>query len=86
MVQITIKMERMARSMRESRVNGAVRRAFSGKKVTSAHKKGETVPLSKGNISGEGCRSAIEPTGYRVLGAVSEPYEKKGLFGLGGQA
>ena len=83
MVQITVKIEGMACGMCESHVNDVVRRAFSVKKVTSSYKKGETLILSEENISEERLRSAIEPTGYRVLGVESEPYEKKGLFGFG---
>ena len=51
------------------------------KKVTSSHTKGETVILSEEDISEEALRAVIEPTGYKVLGYASEPYEKKGLFG-----
>lgn len=80
MIQITVKIEGMACGMCESHINDAVRRAFSVKKVTSSHKKGETVILAEADISEEQLRAAIEPTGYRVLGVESEPYEKKGWF------
>lgn len=83
MVQITVKVEGMACGMCESHVNDAVRRAFPVKKVTSSHKKGETVILAEENISVEQLRSAIEPMGYRVLDAVCGPYVKKGLLGFG---
>ncbi len=81
MVQITLKIEGMACGMCESHVNDAVRAKFPVKKVTSSHTKGETVILSEEDISEEALRAVIEPTGYKVLGYVSEPYEKKGLFG-----
>lgn len=83
MVQITVKIEGMACGMCESHVNDAVRRTFPVKKVTSSHKKGETVILTEEDVSEERLRAAIEPMGYRVLGVEREPYEKKGLFGLG---
>lgn len=83
MIQITVKIEGMACGMCESHINDAVRRAFPVKKVTSSHKKGETVILTETDISEGQLRAAIEPTGYRVLGVESRPYEKKGLFGLG---
>mgnify|MGYP002678987429 FL=1 len=81
MVQITLKIDGMACGMCESHVNDAVRAKFPVKKVTSSHTKGETVILSEEDISEEALRAVIEPTGYKVLGYVSEPYEKKGLFG-----
>lgn len=81
MVQITLKIDGMACGMCESHVNDAVRAKFPVKKVTSSHTKGETVILSEEDISEEAMRAVIEPTGYKVLGYVSEPYEKKGLFG-----
>ena len=81
MVQITLKIDGMACGMCESHVNDAVRAKFPVKKVTSSHTKDETVILSEEDISEEALRAVIEPTGYKVLGYVSEPYEKKGLFG-----
>ncbi len=81
MVQITLKIDGMACGMCESHVNDAVRAKFPVKKVTSSHSKGETVILSDEDISEEALRAVIEPTGYKVLGYTSEPYEKKGLFG-----
>ncbi len=76
MVQITVKIEGMACGMCESHINDAVRRAFPVKKVTSSHKKGETVILTETQLSEEQLRTAIEPTGYRVLSVESGPYEK----------
>ena len=70
MVQITLKIDGMACGMCESHVNDAVRAKFPVKKVTSFHTKGETVILSE-----EALRAVIEPTGYKVLGYASEPYE-----------
>ena len=66
--------------MCETHVNDAIRRAFPVKKVTSSHKRGETVILTEADISEAQLRAAIEPTGYRVLGVKCEPYEKKGWF------
>lgn len=82
MIQITVKIEGMACGMCESHINDAVRRAFPVKKVTSSHKKGETIILTEADISEEQLRAVIEPTGYLVLGVESETY-KKGLFGFG---
>ena len=81
MVQITLKIDGLACGMCESHVNDAIRAKFPVKKVSSSHTKGETVILSEEDISEEALRAVIEPTGYKVLGCASEPYEKKGLFG-----
>ena len=81
MYQITLKIDGMACGMCESHINDAVRSAFPVKKVTSSHTKGETVILAEQPISEDALRGVIEPTGYKVLGYASAPYEKKGLFG-----
>ncbi len=83
MLKIVAKVDGMVCGMCESHVNDAVRRALPVKKVTSSHSRGETVILTEADISEEQLRAAIEPTGYRVLGVKSEPYEKQGLFGFG---
>ena len=66
--------------MCESHVNDAIRKAFPVKKVTSSHKKGETVILSDEPLDADKLREAINATGYQVGGITSAPYEKKGLF------
>ncbi len=82
MQKITLKIDGMMCGMCESHVNDAVRKAFSVKKITSSHNKGETVILTESDISEEQLRAAIESTGYQVLTVSKEPYEKKGLFWL----
>ena len=81
MYQITAKIDGMMCGMCESHINDAVRKAFSVKKVTSSHTKGETVILAETDISEEALRTVLEQTGYRVLEVRTEEYEKKGLFG-----
>ena len=66
--------------MCEAHVNDAVRKAFLVKKVTSSHRKGETVILTENDIDESALRSAIGATGYEVKAVSKEPYEKKGLF------
>ncbi len=80
MEKLTVKIDGMMCGMCESHVNDAVRKAFSVKKVTSSHSRGETVILTEGEIDEAALRGAIEETGYRVLSVSREPYEKKGLF------
>ena len=84
MLKITVKVDGMACGMCESHVNDAVRRAFTVKKVTSSHSKGETVIIAEQDIDETALRSAIGATGYTVVSIASEPYEKKSLFHFGG--
>ena len=79
MVKITLNVDGMACGMCESHVNEAIRKAFPVKKVTSSHSKGKTEILSEAPIDGDKLKSAVEVTGYRVLGIHVEPYEKKGF-------
>ncbi len=81
MKKITLKIDGMMCGMCESHINDAIRRSFHVKKVKSSHTKGETVIISETDISEEDLRDAVESTGYKVISASSEPYEKKGLFG-----
>lgn len=80
MLKITVKVDGMMCGMCESHVNDAIRKAFSVKKVTSSHKKGETVILTDSSLDEDALRSAIDATGYEVKAISKEPYEKKGLF------
>ena len=81
MTKTTLKIDGMMCAMCESHMNDAIRKAFKVKKVTSSHTKGETVIISENPVDEGALREAIEPTGYRLEGISSEPYEKKGLFG-----
>ena len=80
MIQYTVDVEGMACSMCEAHINDAVRKAFSVRKVTSSHSKGQTQILSEKELDEEALRREISATGYRVLAIHSQPYEKKGLF------
>ena len=83
MLKITVQVNGMMCGMCESHVNDAVRKAFQVKKVTSSHSKGQTVIITENDIDEGALRSAIGATGYEVKVVSKEPYEKKGLFGLG---
>ena len=65
MQKITVKIDGMACGMCESHVNDAVRKAFLVKKVTSSHKKGETVIIMENGFDEAALRAALAPTGYR---------------------
>ena len=80
MYQITLNIDVMMCGMCESHINDAVRNAFSVKKVTSSHSKGQTVILSETEIPETDLRPVIAKTGYELTGYTCAPYEKKGLF------
>jgi copper chaperone CopZ len=82
MYKITVKIDGMMCGMCESHVNDAIRKAFSVKKVTSSHTKGQAIILTEEAITETQLRSAIDQTGYQVKSVAMEPYEKKGLFSL----
>lgn len=80
MYKTTAKIDGMMCGMCEAHVNDAIRSKLSVKKVSSSHKKGETVIISEGEITAEKISAALDGSGYKVLSVQSEPYEKKGLF------
>ena len=80
MFETIVTVDGMMCGMCESHVNDAIRKAFPVKKVTSSHKKGETVILSDEPLDADKLREAINATGYQVGDITSAPYEKKGLF------
>lgn len=82
MMKTTVKVEGMMCGMCESHVNNAVRRAFPAAKVTSSHKRGETVILTEDTPEEARLRQAIESAGYTVGEITVGPAERKGLFGF----
>lgn len=81
MQQITLKIDGMMCGMCESHINESIRNAFSVKKVTSSHTKGETVILTEENIEETKLKEVIAKTGYKLLSVSKAPYgKKKGFF------
>ena len=80
MLKITVGVDGMMCGMCENHINDAIRKAFSIKKVTSSHSKGQTVILTEQDINEAEVRKAIDATGYTVTSFAKEPYEKKGVF------
>ena len=66
MLKITVQVDGMMCGMCESHVNDAVRKAFSVKKVTSSHSKGQTTIIAENDIDEDALRSAIGATGHEV--------------------
>ena len=82
MVQTTLKIDGMMCGMCESHMNDLIRKNFKVKKVTSSAQKGETVVISEDELDLSLAGKEIKEIGYELKDAKSEPYEKKGLFGL----
>ncbi len=80
MTQITIQIEGMKCPMCEAHVNDAIRDRFAVEKVTSSHKKNETVILTEMPIEDESLRGVISALGFTVGTITREAYEKKGFF------
>ena len=71
--------------MCEAHINDAVRKALGNvKKVSSSHSKKQTEIISEAPVDEALLRKTITDTGYTVGDVKSEPYEKKGFFGLFG--
>lgn len=81
MYETVVKVEGMMCSMCEAHINQAIRDALPVKKVTSSHKKGQTVITSEQPLEESLVRSTIDATGYRVLDVSEQQAKKKGLFG-----
>ena len=84
MIKITVGVEGMACGMCEAHINDAVRQNFSVKKVTSSHTKKQTIIITENDISEQDLKNVIAKAGYDLVSVLSEPYEKKGLFGKKG--
>ena len=82
MIKTTLRIDGMACTMCESHVNDAVRKEADVSKVSSSFKKGITEIISAEPLDEKTLCESIEKTGYRVLSAATEPYEKKKLFGF----
>ena len=80
MYKTTVRIDGMMCGMCESHINDAIRNKIPVKKVSSSHKKGETVIISENKISPEIITAALDGSGYRVLNVTCGPYEKKGFF------
>ena len=82
MVKITLAVEGMRCGMCETHVNDVVRRVDGVHKVTSSHAKGRTEVIAEDGVDVARIRAAIAGQGYGVGAVESEPYVKRGLFGI----
>lgn len=83
MYKTTLKIDGMMCGMCEAHIDDALRSAFAVKKVTSSHKKGETVITSKQPLDKRKLEEVVTKTGYTLKSVVTEQSnEQKGLFGF----
>ena len=82
MYETKVKIDGMMCGMCESHINDAIRNAFSVKKVSASHSKGEADIISEELIDEAKLRETITKTGYDFVCMTSKPYEKHGLFGF----
>ena len=82
MIQTTIGVGGMMCEMCEAHINDVIRKNFAVKSVKSNRKKNQCVVVSEEPLDGQAVEEAITATGYEFLSISSEPYKKKGLFGL----
>ena len=83
MLKTTLKIDGMMCSRCEAHINEVIRKAVPGaKKVSASHTRGEASFVSEEAPDVSGLQAAIAATGYTCTAVTSEPWEKKGLFGL----
>lgn len=81
MWKYVVEVDGMMCGMCEAHTNDAIRHAFSVQKVTSSHKKGQTVIISEYEIDEQMLKDTLHTLGYDMGAVQKEPWEKKGLFG-----
>lgn len=82
MIETILKIDGMMCGMCESHINDAIRNAFSVKKVSASHSKGEADIISEEPIDEAKLRETITKTGYDFVSMTSKPYEMHSLFGF----
>lgn len=80
MKKTVLKIDGMMCGMCEAHINDCIRQNFSVKKVTSSHKKGETVIVSEDSLNKDELIKAIRKTGYKLLN-IKEEEAAGGFFG-----
>ena len=68
--------------MCEAHINDAVRKHFDVRSAKSNRRKGTCVVVSDAELDRRELKSVIADAGYGLTSVKSEPYRRKGLFGL----
>ncbi len=82
MVQTTVGIDGMMCEMCEAHINETIRKHFTVKSAKSNRKKKQCIIVSEEPLDETHLRKVIAETGYELLSITTEPYQKKGLFGL----
>ena len=82
MTELKITVDGMMCGMCEAHLNDLIRREFKIKRVKSSHKSGECLVISCEPLDKDRVADVIESAGYRVVGFIESPYEKKGIFSI----
>ena len=82
MLKYTLKIDGMMCGMCESHINDVIRKNFIIKKVSSSHKKNNTVILSDSELDEDKLKKVINNTGYNVLNIQKDIFVKRKLFSL----
>lgn len=83
MVKTTLKIKGIMCENCVAHVNETIRNEFDINKVTTSKENGISEVISDNELSEEKLREVIRREGYEVTEVISEPYEKKKLFGFG---
>ena len=83
MIKTTIKIKGIMCENCVAHVNETIKNEFDINKVTTSKENGISEVISDNELSEEKLREVINREGYEVTEVMSEPYEKKGLFGFG---
>ena len=81
MYETKVKIDGMMCGMCESHINDAIRNAFSVKKVSASHSKGEADIISEEPIDEAKLRETITKTGYDFVSMTSKPVLESGEMG-----
>ena len=83
MVKITLKIDGMMCGMCEAHINAAIRSHFTVQRVSSSHKKGETIIYAADPLDLDRLASVLSETGYTLKSVSCEPAaERTGFLGL----
>ena len=80
MYKITLKIDGMKCGMCESHINNIIRNNFKIKKVSSSHRKNETLIITKKIIEEDDLKTCINKHGYKVLDVSCISYQQKSIF------
>ena len=83
MVKTTIKIKGIMCENCVAHINETIKNEFDINKVTTSKENGTSEVISDNELSKEKLREVISREGYEVTEVISEPYEKKRLFGFG---